>query len=144
MGTTPTAFLDRQDAASDSVRERSWADALDVLEADPYFGRAFHTYGGDVGVHNGLLGGWAQFGLIWLLSTLGAILLTCRYFMSSSASPGCRLAGVLFVGIMLVNAAFHTLMVGRDDMVFFVLLGTLLGLCQATSNTSRVSALLPR
>jgi O-antigen ligase len=141
----PVARLfERQDAASDPARERSWGDALEVLEVDPYFGLAFRTYGGDTGDHNGLLGGWAEYGLIWLLGTLGAILLTCRYFMSSSVSRGCRLAGLLFVGMMLVNATFHTLMVGRGDMVFFVLLGALLGLSQVTSNTRRRVSASPR
>lgn len=142
-GTTGTdnnpvaRLLDRRDVASDSAREQSWADGLEVLETDPYFGLGFRAYGGDIGIHNGMLAGWAQFGLIWLLGTVGSILLTFRYFGSSPASRGCRLAGLLFVGMMLVNATFHTLMVGRGDMAFFVLLGALLGLCHVTSNTSR-------
>jgi O-antigen ligase len=132
-----TRLLERESVASDSAREESWALALNVLDGDPYFGLAFRTYSGDIGVHNGFLAGWAEFGLGWLLAVLLCLLMTSRHFLIMPATLAARFAGLCFIGMMLVNAMFHTIMVSRNDMVFMSLFGMMLAITGLPSHASQ-------
>jgi hypothetical protein len=122
-------LLSGVDVASDAERAASWIEGWRVLEEDPYLGMAFGSYGGRIGIHNAFLGGWARYGLPWLAVVALAVVLTCWYFLvASKASLPARVAALMFVGIMLANAMFHTSAPTLNDMPFLILLGTMLAL----------------
>jgi hypothetical protein len=117
------------DVASDAERAASWIEGWRVLEEDPYLGMAYGSYGGRVGIHNAFLGGWARYGMPWLVLVGAAIVLTCWYFLvARTASLQARISAVMFVGIMLANALFHTSAPTLNDMPLLALLGTMLAL----------------
>lgn len=122
-------LLAPSDVASDSERTQSWIEGWRVLQDDPYVGAAFGSYGGSIGIHNGFLGGWAQYGLPWLVAVVFAVGITVLHFVSArGAAASARVSAVLMVGVMLANAMFHTAAPARNDIPFLVFLGTMLAL----------------
>ena len=103
----------------DFVRAASWSAAEDVIFMDPWFGRAFFHYAQGIGIHNAFLGGWARFGVFWLISFL-AIVSLHLIRLARQIPVYLKIGEVCILGLLAGNYFFHSQIPTFNDMIFYI------------------------
>jgi hypothetical protein len=107
---------------ADNLRLQTWAEGIRMVLSDPLLGTAYDTRDVGVGIHNGFLRGWAQFGAIWLLLVLlcGSILVL--QILQGSASQGTKVVALGILATVAANSLSHTLIVTINDLISWAFL----------------------
>ncbi len=123
---------------ADTARWTSWESGLEVIATDPFVGTAFKA--DRVSIHNGLLNGWARYGILWAIGfVFGFIYCAIKFYRYKPARTWVRYCSLALLAIMFMNSMFHTLTPARNDITFFIVLGFIVALFISESSRNSTS-----
>ncbi len=110
------------DTGADTLRLQTWAEGTRMVLSDPLLGTAYDTRDVGVGIHNGFLRGWAQFGVTWLLLLLICGGLLTLHILQGSARQGTKIIALGILATVAANSFSHTLMITINDLLSWAFL----------------------
>jgi hypothetical protein len=93
-----------------------------ILE-DPILGTAYRIQPGERGVHNGLLAGWARYGLGWVLLFLASLMLMVRKITITRTSLTAKVGASVLILEVIGHGLTHTNFITLGDVVGWCYLG---------------------